>query len=138
MLSPPPPPRLLTSSHIRSECINTPATTSLTRHHLQNTRYITPSTSHQLQYIFNTTSTEHHIHCIMNAKSQHDLINPSPSTQHHLHNATATSSNAIYSTSSDTGTLGALVLDCSFFCFADVFDSWSSLDIANMWGCPIL
>ena len=83
-----------------------------------------------------SSSTKHHIHCIMHATSQHHFINPSPSTQHHLHKAS--SSNTISRTSSDIGTLAALILDCSCFCFADVVDKWFSLDIANTWGYPVI
>ena len=31
-----------------------------------------------------------------------------------------------------------LVVDCSLFCFVDIFHSWLSEDTVNMWGSPVL
>ena len=30
------------------------------------------------------------------------------------------------------------VVDCSSFCFVDLFHSWMSEDTVNMWGYPVL
>ena len=89
-----------------------------------------------------TPSTQHH---------QHNIIYRTPSTQHHQHNT-------IYTTSSQTGRCQHLehchltqsasflliplllffVVACSLFCFVDLFHTWMSEDIINMWGYLVL
>ena len=96
--------------------------TSSTQHHLRHAHYIIKhnilNTYHL--HFFTATSTQH----------QDNLINtsPTPSTQHRLHSASFLL----------IPLLLFFVVDCSLFCFVDLFHSWMSKDTVNMWSYPAL
>ena len=131
-------------------------TTPSTQHHLHYIVNTTPSTLHQqTQHHQQTSSTLHH---------QHSIINTTSSTHHHLHNTIYTTPsqhhphNTIYTTSSHTARCSAWstailpllphscwypscyssFVVCSLFCFVDLFHTWMSENIVNMWGFPVL
>ena len=134
--------------------------------HLHITIYTTPSTQHHLHYIINTTpSTLHHQHNTIYTTSsnttssthtiyttsstqhhQHSTIYITPSTEHHLHNIITywqvQHLEHCHLTPSVTFLLIPLLLifvvASSLFCFVDLFHTWMSEDIVNMWGYPVL
>ena len=133
--------------HHQHNVINT---TSATHYHLHNTIYTIPSTQHHPDNTIYTTSsntpssTQPHPHITISTNT----IYTTPSTLHHQHNT-------IYTTSSNIGRCSSwstailpllphscwfpfLFVDCSLFCFVDLFHSWMSEDIVNMWRYPVL
>ena len=146
-----------TTSSTQSHQHNLINTSPSTQHHLHNTIYTTSSTqhhlhniikhniinTHHLHYISNTTSsTQHHKHITIYTTPSTQLTTPSTPTPHHQTLAGAA-----------LGTLPSYpfcLIPANFpfcfssvwivlcFCFVDLFHSWMSEDIVNMWGYPAL
>ena len=134
---------------------NTIYTTSSTQHHLitlhhQHTIKTTPSRQHHQHNIPNTTSpTQPHQHITIYLKpsTQHHLdniIHTTPSTLHH-HIVAGAALGALPSSSypfclipADTPLVIFFVVACSLFGFVDLFHTWISEDIVNLWGYPVL
>ena len=106
--------------------------------HLHITIYTTLSTQHHLHYIVNTASSTHH--------HLHNTIYTTSSTQHHLHYIITywqvQRLEHCHLTPSASFLLIPLlfffVVVCSLFCFVDLFHTWMSEDIVDMWGYPVL
>ena len=156
-----------TTSSTHHHLHNNIYTTSSTHHHLHNTapstlHHQTHHHQHNLIHayphitIYTTPSTLHH----KTHHHQHNLIHTSPSTQHHprntIHATPSTQHHLHHIIKHWRVQLGALpfypfclipadppllfffVADCSLSCFVDLFHSWMSKDIVNMWGYPVL
>ena len=149
---------ICTSPSAQHHLHNTICTTPSTLHYQHNTNYTTSSnttiwTHTHTHTIYTTSSTQHHQHNLIKKKiniyktqsTQHRLYNTihtTPSTLHHQTLAGAHLEHCQFAPSASFLLMPLLLFfveDCFFlFCFVDLFHTWMSEDIVNMWGYPVL
>ena len=103
-------PHYIINKHHQHNLTNTSQSTNTTKHHLHNTIFTTSSTQHHLHYIITYWKVQHLEHCHLTPSASFLLI----------------------------PLLLFFVVVSSLFCFADLFHTWMSEDIVNMWRYPVL